>query len=188
MTANYPSREDVLDAFAVEDQHDRETLEAYLRAYPDYAEDLIDLSYELNREVQQDVLPLSARDIALFDVAWRRYSGVEIESISDPFAALSTEALRGVSKQLDIPRQVLAGFQERRVLFSSVPQRFLKRMAQAINSSVEILQALSPDRGLARSYKAETKPSEAEQVSFERLLIDAGVPEAKRAELLADGD
>jgi hypothetical protein len=38
--------EDVLFAFSVEPQHDRQTLENYLRRYPELAEELIDLSHE----------------------------------------------------------------------------------------------------------------------------------------------
>ena len=39
--------EDVLYAFSVEPKHDRQTLENYLRRYPELAEELIDLSHEL---------------------------------------------------------------------------------------------------------------------------------------------
>ena len=42
-----PSREDVLYAFAVEPTSGRETLERYLRDYPEYTTELIDLSYDL---------------------------------------------------------------------------------------------------------------------------------------------
>ena len=41
------SAEDVLFAFSVEPKHDRQTLENYLRHYPELAEELIDLSHEL---------------------------------------------------------------------------------------------------------------------------------------------
>lgn len=188
---NHPTRQEVLGAFAVEACHDRATLEKYLRAYPDYAEDLIDLSHELDRDVHEDEAPLSARDAALIDAAWLRHIGTEIKSISDPFAAMSATDLRNVALQLDIPRQVMAAFQEGRVLLSSVPRLFLTRMARAINSTVDILQRWlesSTNLELARSYKAEVKPSNVGQVSFERLLIEAGIPEDKRTELLSDGE
>ena len=51
--ATRPSRESVLDAFAVESEPGRSTLERYLRLYPEYAGELIDLSRELSREVSQ---------------------------------------------------------------------------------------------------------------------------------------
>lgn len=39
--------DDILFAFSVEPQHDRQTLENYLRRYPELAVELIDLSHEL---------------------------------------------------------------------------------------------------------------------------------------------
>jgi len=44
-----PSLESVLDAFAVESEPDRLTLERYLRLFPEYANELIELSCELSR-------------------------------------------------------------------------------------------------------------------------------------------
>ena len=191
--AGRPSREDVLDAFSVEPRPDRETLDRYLRAYPDYAEDLVDLSRELSRDLCEDEAPLSVEDLALIDAAWRRHAAASApEVVTDPFAALSTADLREVARRLDVPRQILTAFRERRVILSSVPRRFLARLAEAVNSSVDKLEALwselVPTPALARSYKADAKPTAVEPVSFERLLIDAGVPEDKRAELMADAD
>ena len=40
----------------------------------------------------------------------------------------------------------------------------------------------------ARSYKADAKPTAGEQVTFEQVLIDAGIPADKRARLLAETD
>jgi len=52
---------------------------------------------------------------------------------------LSTPELRDVAKRLDVPRQVITAFRERRVILSTVPRRFLARLAEAVNSSIEIL-------------------------------------------------
>ena len=43
-SADKPSRQDVLDAFAVEPHTGRATLERYLRDYPELATELLDLS------------------------------------------------------------------------------------------------------------------------------------------------
>lgn len=187
-----PLREDVLDAFSVEPHPDRQTLERYLRAYPEYAEDLIDLSRELNRDLCEDETPLSAEDRALIDAAWRQYAEAAPKAIADPFAALSTDGLREVAHRLDVPRQVVAAFRERRVILATVPRPFLARLAEVVNSSIDNLEALwsqlASTPALARSYKADSKPIPVEPVSFERLLIDAGVPEEKRAKLMMDAD
>lgn len=192
-TADRPSREDVLDAFSVEPRPDRETLEHYLRSYPDYAADLIDLSQELDRDLCEDEAPLSAEDHVLIDAAWRRHAAdPALTAATDPFATLSIAELREIAHRLGVPRQIVAAFRERRVLLSSVPRHFLTRLAEAVNSSADKLEALwwglLPAPTPARSYKADTKPMSAEPVNFERLLIDAGVPESKRAELMADAN
>lgn len=123
--AGRPPREDVLDAFSVELRPDGETLERYLRAYPDYAEDLVDLSRELSRDLCDDEAPLSVEDRALIDAAWRRHAADPAPKVvADPFAALSTDDLREVARQLDVPRQIVTAFRERRVILSSVPPTF----------------------------------------------------------------
>ncbi|MES9995737.1 hypothetical protein [Desulfovibrio aminophilus] len=191
-TDDRPTREEVLDAFSVEAHPDSATLEHYLNTYPEYAESLIDLSRELNRVVCQDEIPLSMRDSALIDASWNSYISTESKPISDPFSIMSIEDERAVAKKLGVPRQVILAFRERQVHISSVPPRFIDHMARAMNTSSEILMArcagLPSNHDVTRAYKAEVKPSATEQVSFERLLIDAGVPEDKRVELLSDGD
>lgn len=185
------SREDVLDAFAVEPDPNRQTLERYLRAYPDFAAELIDLSRELARDVCEDEPPLSAGDQAAIDQAWQRHAEAAPKRVSDPFGALSTAELRDVAKRLDVPRQVITAFRERRVILTSVPRRFLARLAEAVGSSMDHLLAapsLQPAQILARSYKADGKPGVAGPVSFERLLIDAGVADERRTILVSDAD
>lgn len=68
------SRELVLDAFAVESEAARSTLERYLQLYPEYAAELVDLSRELSRQASDDVEPLSAADRALIEAAWTKHA------------------------------------------------------------------------------------------------------------------
>ena len=186
-----PSREDVLDAFAVEQHVGREVLERYLRDYPQYAAEIVDLSRELWRVVVEDDEPLSTEDQALINTAWRRHLEAAPMAVIDPLAALSVGELRDIAKHLNVPRQVITAFREHRVVVASVPRRFLARFAAAVNSTVELFNstlASPPGPNLARSYKADNKPGNDAPVTFERLLIDAGIPEAMRALLMADDD
>ena len=83
--------EDVLDAFAVEPRHDRETLERYIREYPQFASELIDLSRELNRLVVENESPPSDKDRALMEKAWNE----SIQPIApDPFTKLTISEFR----------------------------------------------------------------------------------------------
>ena len=183
------SREDVLYAFAVESNPGRNILEQYLQDYPEYAIELIDLSYELSREVCEDEAPLSADDHALIESAWQRHVEAAPREAVDPFATLSVVELRELAQRLDVPRQVITAFRERRVEPASVPSPFLKQLAAALNSTVEILRnalVLPPEPGLIRSYKAGARPKAQASVTFEQLLIEADVPLDKRVLLMAD--
>lgn len=183
-----PSRESVLDAFAVESGPGRSTLERYLRLYPEYAGELIDLSRELSREACDDAAPLSGADQAMIDAAWSQHAAAY--PAADPFAALTVDDWRAVARSLDVPRQVVTALRERRVSLSSIPRRFLQRFAEAARSTVAQLEASwGPGQpAAARSYKADAKPIPGEQVTFEQVLIDAGVPADKRVRLLAEAD
>lgn len=185
-----PSRESVLDAFAVEGEPDRSTLEHYLHLYPEYAAELVDLSRELRRKLSEDAAPLSPADQALIDTAWSRHTKAVPVTTADPFAALAVSDWRAIAQVFDVPRQVVTALRERRILLVSIPQRFLRKLAEEMHSSVAQLEAFWETSQLAsaRSYKADGKPTVGDQVTFEQVLIDAGVSAEKRAQLLVDVD
>jgi len=185
-----PSREAVLDAFAVESVPDRSTLEQYLRLYPEYAAELIDLSRELCREEHDDTTPLTAADRNLLDSAWSRHAAALPTTTTEPFATLTADDWRAVARRLDVPRQVVTALREQRVLLVSIPKRFLQTFADAAGSTIALIEASwgPPEASLARSYKADGKPAIGEQVTLEQVLIEAGVPAEKRARLLAEAD
>jgi hypothetical protein len=186
-----PSKEDVLYAFAMEATSGRDTLEQYLRDYPRYAAELIDLSYELSCEVDENEMPLSAEDRALIDSAWERHAEALPNEIVDPLMSMSVAQQQELAQILDIPRQVISAFRERRVDLTSVPSRFLDRFASMANSTVEIMfgnvTKLSPNASLSNSYKADDRPTtqtSITSITFEQLLIEANVSPEKLALLM----
>lgn len=184
-----PSRESVLDAFAVESEHGRATLQRYLELYPEYAGDLIDLSRELNRAKAIDLEPLSPADQALIDAAWSKHKAA-VSTTAASLESLTVEDWRAVATELDVPRQVVTALREKRIALASIPRRFLQRLADATRSSIDQLEtfwSVGQFAG-ARSYKADGKPSIGSQATFEQALIDAGVPAEKRAALLTEED
>ena len=97
--------------------------------------------------------------------------------------------LREIAEALGVPRQVLTAFRNRRVIMSTVPRRFLARLAEQANTPMEhLVRVWSLPTALERvhSYRSESKPITSEAVSFERVLIEADVPEDKRAELMSE--
>lgn len=183
--------EDVLDAFAMEETHAKATLDHYLTTYPHFAGDLIDLSRALLRANPSPEADLSASDLAKIDTAWMRHAAAEPKAAADPFASLSPTRSREIAQELGVPRQVVTSFRERRIQPASVPASFMRRLASALAVSVDAVVAwltLAPTPGLARSYRSDTQPGPAAQLTFERVLIDAGVADADRAHLMKDGD
>lgn len=186
-----PTREDVLDAFAVEPSVGRETLEQYLRKYPQFAAELVDLSRELSRVVVEDEEPLSAADASWIEAAWQRHAEAAPTAIADPFATLSVAELRDVATRLGVPRQVITAFRERKIDISTVPKPFMADFAALMKMAFEqfiIVLSASPQRSLARSYKADEKPDIDARVSFEQILIEAGVSDERRSSLTARGN
>ena len=53
------SLEEVLESFSIENDVGKATLQKYLAAFPEYANDLIDLSREIARISIEDEAPLS---------------------------------------------------------------------------------------------------------------------------------
>lgn len=183
-----PALEDVLGAFSVEPDLGKGTLERYLAEYPQYAEEIVDLSFELSKPVNEDDAPWTASELAEIDAAWQNHGKTAVQAIN-PFEGLAVDKLRQIALTLDVPRTVLVAFRERQVIIASVPQRFLRMMAAALEKPVELLiafaQSVAP-MPTGRSYKSDTKPKAAEQTTFEQLLIQAQVSEAKRQELLSE--
>ncbi len=183
-----PSREDVLNAFAVEPDAGPAILARYVRDYPEFKAELADLSQELQQPITELAGPLSPQDQARINSAWKRHHEAVLAGRADPFAALTTSGLREVARVLGVPRLIVTAFREHKVLVDSVPQHILGRLASCLSITpgrlTQVLAApLAPAH--ARSYKADEKPSVAGAVTFEQLLIDAGVPPAERAKLMA---
>jgi hypothetical protein len=184
-------RDDVLNAFAMEDEHGKVTLERYLLTYPHFAGDLIDLSRSLLRPVVVDESPRTADDEIALENAWTLHKAVLAGAIIDPFAEMPPARSREVATALEVPRQIITAFRERSVIPDSVPRGFLRRFAAEMQQSLDqfaLVLTMPRTTATARSFKADGKPGDLAQVSFERLLIDANVAEDVRTRLLADND
>jgi hypothetical protein len=185
-----PTLEDVLNEFSVAPAHDRHTLERYVRQYPQYAVEITELFHELSKPIQE-ASSLSPTDRAAVDAAWVKHSKALSPSPVDLFAGFSVPQLREIAGKLGVPRQIITAFSEHQVVASSIPSRFLANVAKVLKKTVEEVRAAQASCGnvaFARSHKADGKPKASEQVTFEKLLIDAGVPEEQRAKLMAEED
>jgi hypothetical protein len=183
-----PSLDDVLSAFSVEPDNGRETLERYMRQYPEYVLQLVDLSQELSRTLPDDE-ELSSSDVEAIEAAWAAFSNTA--AAPDVFATLTPIEMSRVAKALALPRQVITAIKERRITPSTFPRRFLRRLAEELGRSFEeICATLSlPKAVAARSFKSNDKPtSSSDTVAFETILRQAGVKDDQLSDLLADDD
>lgn len=180
--------DDVLWAFTVEPNHDKQTFENYLREYPAYAAELADLLHQLTRTDLKEQ-ELTAKDRLRIEEAWKQYCSSSSVSHENVFVNLSVPALRELARFCDVPRQVISAFREQKVIFSSIPKGFLKRLAEGLHTAtdqVRLSLTVPLQSACVRSYKSDEKPMETEPATFEKLLIDAQVPAEKRAELMSE--
>jgi len=193
-----PDLDDVLEAFAAEASGDDAILAAYIRRYPQYALALADYAHELRlvESAEDEGVP---RDIAWEEESWRRFEGAAASAgllaeagITDPFAGVALARLVEIRRALDVPSPVLNGFRDRLVLVASVPTRFLAALADLLNTELDRLKTFldqPPRASRAASYKADTAPSVTDdKITFEVLLDQAMVPEARRRALLDEQD
>jgi hypothetical protein len=186
--------EDVLLAFSVEPAQDRATLERYLRLYPQYAEDLIDLLSELRLPGREraDI----AEDEAAFQRAWREFAGTTPRAdaagpSADPFTDFRGQGFVLLAQTLRIPRSVLIALRDRLVIASSIPAPFFDRLARAMQSTAQELLAYldqPPVVARAANYKSDEKPEAPAKVSFEQLLDNSGVTADQKKDICASSD
>ena len=187
---NNLSLEEVLDSFAMEMDPDGDVLGRYLTDYPQFAEELVDLSHEIFRVGLVQDRALTDEDNSRISSAWSVIQASIGRPPADPLTSLSASAMGGLSEALHVPRQVILAFREKRIVASSVPRRFLERMATLLDASVQsLIESLAgPQQMLARSHKADDKPAATgEKQAFEEVLREARVPEEEIASLLTEG-
>ena len=178
------TREDVLNAFAMDFEPGTGILERYLSQYPEYSLQLVDLSRELSREFDDDE-PLSADDLAAVSAGMRRLQKrpATLQALQEAPAKTFTNA----AKALGWPIQAGLALRERRIEASTIPARVHEKLARALQASAAVLNsflALPPQTSQLRASKSSTKPVAAEKVSLERTLRDAGVDEEVLSKLL----
>ena len=189
MTIRSPiASEDVMNAFAMDYEPGTDILKRYLSDYPQFAIELVDLARELSREVDED-LPLSANELAAVSAKMGRLrdSVVTVELLQSAPPKVFAKAAR----ELGLPIQVGVAIRERRIDSVVLPEKFLARLARALNASVSVVQsflALPAQASALRANKSDDKPLAAEKVPLERLLKESGLDEESISRILQGDD
>lgn len=194
--SNPAEKEDILYAFALEPNHDRATLERYLREYPDLAEELIDLMGELRLgRARRPSFAEQAADTGA-GAAWQEFLACGPEEACaaeapNPFARFKGQAFADLADALDVPRSFLTPFRDGLVAAASIPAAFRRRLADAMGVTVEAIQTylLAPQPApIARAFKSDGKPSHQGQKTFRELVESTEMSDERRRILLQDCD
>lgn len=181
-----PVLEDVLEAFML-DAEDEGALARYLDDYPQYRAELLDLAHQMDSVVPNELPPLDQPCRDAIARGWDRLRTAWPADERNLFADLSPADYARVAGELSIPRQVLAGIRDGRILAETIPGRFMRQLAQSLRGTLgELGASIGVGPALAQSYKSEERPERSAAISFEQALIDARVPEDQRQRLLAD--
>ncbi|GAB1078755.1 MAG: hypothetical protein SStaBPW_06400 [Shewanella algae] len=191
---NPKSKSAVLDAFAIEDNLNAETLAIYLKRYPQFRESLIDLSIELFTTPSFDEISTDVESAECAKLAWSKFQSMlnpedpaaVASSIDNPLYRLSKQDFREVAAQLGINRLLLSQLRDNAILVATIPQKFLVLLAVQLHVSVEVLRrALDapPTVASGQRFKASGKPSVGKKVSFEDALASSGLSEEQQTVL-----
>lgn len=189
-------KEDVLYAFAVERLHDQKTLDHYIRRHPEYTEELIELSFELRLTDALGVSEVAFGADAGAEQAWQEFiacAPAEAAAVkgSNPFARFRGEAFADLSQSMGMPRSLLTALRDRLPEPSSIPDRTSRRLAAALDASVEVVRdylSQPPAIISTAQFKADQKPSQQGRVSFKDLVANTEMSDDEREALLQDWD
>lgn len=190
---NPSGREAILYSYSIESTHDQATLERYLRKYPELARDLVDLSAEIRLSEEFGPSNVGPDTDKNWKSAFEEFLACgekkEVQTVVNPF-----ERFRGVEfvrlvQALNVSRSFLTAFRDGLAVATTIPEPFLSRLADAMSSSLEELQAFlsSPQLDLSwRTFKSEQKPAHQGQRTFEELVHSSDMTDEQRQILLRD--
>lgn len=165
-----PSEDDVLNAFAMEEEASSDVLKRYIALYPAHAVALIDLFHDLQlSDLEQ--LDVGRTELeAQGGMLETKSASLEAKSIDPAAEALSGGRLKAVARDLGLPRTFISGFRDGRVRFGTIPGAFLVNLAEALRVRVDQLadHLMAPQSTATRlAFKADGIPGAMPQASFE---------------------
>ena len=185
--------EETLYGFAAEPVHDGDTLRRYLEAHPHLADELVDMSLELRMRSAPQT-EARAVDEAWLDASWtafRQTAAAGTATATDPFASMDRARLQAIAAPLGVSSTVLRSLRMRLVDVATIPERFLRRLAEEAGTSLENLRSFlaGPPLTVVRArFRSDDRTFVERQVTFDQLLVDAGLSEADRVRILSDAE
>ncbi|MFD3351406.1 MULTISPECIES: hypothetical protein [Alteromonas] len=189
------SKEDVLHAFSAESNPNTDTLASYLKSYPQYREALIDLSIEIFTAPKFDEVAAEKLPGDKSRQAWSKFQSLlsptdpastTSRPIGNPLSNLSDERFRELASELNVNRLFLSRLRDCSIQVTTIPERFLSAVAQALTMPLEgLISALEapPIVASGLKHKASGKPEAGDKITFEEALTSSALSEAQQAVL-----
>ena len=135
-------RDDVLSAFAVEPNCNCETLDRYLKKYPQFTNELIDLSTELRLEESRPATSAEPIDDPGCEGAWTTFASVapNVSALANPFTKFRGQAFVSFCKSLRLPRSIVVALRDRLVEPASIPALLVEAISRLSDATSEAVQ------------------------------------------------
>lgn len=186
--------ESVLMAFSMEPRHGRETLERYIREYPQHATALIDCSIDLLQEPPADDAPATVVSDSAVDKAWQRFERAVQQpdaEVANPFAKLNTSSFKSLARSLDVSNLFLMRVRDRAISATTIPARFVEKLASELGATAQAVGAYlqgPPGMVSGHAFRSSMKPSVGEQITFDQAVATSQLTPEQQATLKALSD
>ena len=182
--------ESVLMAFSMEPSHGRETLERYVREYPQHATALIDCSIDLLYEVPESDVPAIEVPDSAVDKAWQRFERAVQQTdaeVANPFTKLNTSSFKSLARSLDVSNLFLMRVRDRAIL----PAQFVEKLASELGVTVQTVNVYlqgPPGMVSGHAFRSSVKPGVGEQITFDQAVATSQLSPEQQATLKALSD
>jgi hypothetical protein len=186
--------ESVLLAFSMEPSHGRETLERYIREYPQHATALIDCSIDLRPELPAEDVPATMVPDSAVDKAWQRFEQAVQQpaaEVANPFAKLNTSGFKALARSLDVSNLFLMRVRDRAINAATIPARFVEKLASELGATAQAVGAYlqgPPGMVSGHAFRSSVKPSVGEQITFDVAVTTSQLTPEQQATLKALSD
>lgn len=200
---------DVLYALSVaQEVPDAVLVDDFVRRFPNYASEITEFAIELAADAIDEAD--AGKEVAAAGIsaevsrAMSRFENrlhavrnspertsmrtTDLAATENPFAALDRVRFRQLAERLNVTTVFVAKLRDRQIAPSTIPKTFQKKVAQELNVPVELLAthfAAKPGTHVHQFYKAEGKPTEGGQQSFQEAVGTSGLTDEQRADLMA---
>lgn len=186
--------ESVLMAFSMEPSHGRETLERYIKEYPQHATALIDCSIDLQHAPLADDVPSTELPDSAVVKAWQRFERALQQpdaEVANPFAKLNTSSFKALARSLDVSNLFLMRVRDRAIRAATIPARFVEKLASELGATVQAVGAYlqgPPGMVSGHAFRSSVRPSVGEQITFDQAVATSQLTQEQQAALKALSD